>query len=142
MPKSCRYGGPTKDNGNCTEPDEDGLPVQCVGAWTRDKHDILRRYVAATRATRAKYLPPNPGGAAFIDLFAGPGRARVRGTKEVIDGSPLIAMGHVEHPFGKLVLCEADPENVAALRRRTASNGDRVIVEPGSGSWQPSSGWT
>lgn len=34
----------------------------------RDKHDILRRYIEATRTTRAKYLPPNPGGAAFVDL--------------------------------------------------------------------------
>lgn len=68
MPKGCRFGGSTKANGNCTEPGDDGLPVQCVSAWARDKHDILRRYIEATRTTRGKYLSPNPGGAAFVDL--------------------------------------------------------------------------
>ena len=133
MPKACRFGGPTKANGNCTRPGDDGLPVQCVGAWAREKHDVLRRYVEATRSTRAKYLPPQPepGGAAFIDLFAGPGRARVRGTNEVVDGSPLIAFKHGEQPFTKLVLCDVDAENVETLRRRTAGQPARAVVEHG-----------
>jgi three-Cys-motif partner protein len=133
VPKSCRFGGPTKTNGNCSEPGDDGLAVQCVGRWTLDKHDILRRYIAATRAVRADYLPPhpNPGGAAFIDLFAGPGRARIRGTRELIDGSPLIARGHGESPFSDLVLCDADGENVDALRRRVVGAPGRVVVELG-----------
>jgi three-Cys-motif partner protein len=131
VPKRCRFGGLTKTNGNCTEPDNDGLAVQCVGAWTREKHDILQRYIAATRAVRAKFLPPGRGGAAFIDLFAGPGRARVRQTREVVDGSPLIALQHAEHGFSRVVLCEADAENAAALRGRTANWAGRVVIEPG-----------
>jgi len=132
MPKSCRFGGPTKANGNCSEPGDDGLPVQCVGPWSRDKHDILRLYIEATRAARAKYLPPNPGGAAFIDLFAGPGRARVRGTREMLDGSPLIALDHEESPFSHVVLCDIDAENRNALARRTETRGPgRTIVVPG-----------
>lgn len=131
MPKSCRFGGPTKANGNCSGPGDDGLPVQCVGPWTADKHDILRRYIDATRATRAKYLPPNPGGAAFVDLFAGPGRARIRGTRTIIEGSPLIALGQGESPFSQLVLCDSDLENVATLRQRAAAVGSRAFVEHG-----------
>lgn len=133
MPKSCRYGGPTKANSNCTVPGDDGLPVQCVGTWTGDKHDILRRYIEATRATRSKYLPPrpNPGGAAYVDLFAGPGRARIRGKPDLVDGSPLIAVRHQEAPFTRVVLCDADPENVAALRLRTKEPSSRVVVEQG-----------
>ena len=132
MPRSCRFGGPTKVNGNCSEPGDDGLPVQCVGAWTADKHDILRRYIGATRAARAKYLSPNPGGATFIDLFAGPGRARVRGTRRLIDGSPLIALRHEESPFSRVVLCDADAENVDAVGRRTAAGTPgRTVVEAG-----------
>jgi len=73
----------------------DGLPVLDVGPWTAEKHDYLRRYITATKAARARFLPPaGPGGAAFIDLFGGPGRAQVRGHKEIIDGSPLIAARH------------------------------------------------
>jgi three-Cys-motif partner protein len=132
MPKSCRFGGHTKENGNCSQAGDDGLPVQCVGAWTADKHDILRRYIGATRSARAKYLPPNRGGAAFIDLFAGPGRARVRGTQQVVDGSPLIALGHAESPFSRVILCDKDAENVDALRRRTAADTrGRAVVEAG-----------
>jgi three-Cys-motif partner protein len=63
-----------------------------------------------------------------VDLFAGPGRARIRGTPEIIDGSPLVALGQLEHPFSSVVLCDADPENAAALRQRTAGN---AFVETG-----------
>ena len=74
----CKSGGPTKPNYNCTIPDSDGRALQCVGPWAKEKHDYLGRYVDATRGPRAKYLESTPqrraGGAAFIDLFAGPGQ--------------------------------------------------------------------
>ena len=66
----------------------DGLPVLEVGPWSAEKHDYLRRYITATRAARARYLPPlGRGGAAFIDLFAGPGRARIREHKGTIEAT-------------------------------------------------------
>ena len=49
----CRSCDPEKGkqpNGNCKiAPAGDGLPVQCVGEWTRDKHYYVSRYVDATR---------------------------------------------------------------------------------------------
>lgn len=100
-------------------PGSDGLAVQCVGSWAREKHEYLRRYIEATRAARALYLPPQGrGGAGFVDLFAGPGLARVKDDAAVIDGSPLIALDHQEAPFTKLVLCDTDEENVNALKHR------------------------
>lgn len=128
MPDDCPFGGRTKPNGNCSVPGDDGVAVQCVGPWTKHKHDVLSRYIAATRAARAKYLPPALGGAAFIDLFAGPGRARVRESGELIDGSPLIAVKHVDSPFTKIICCDAAAENVDALKRRTESDRARVRV--------------
>jgi three-Cys-motif partner protein len=108
----------------------DGLPVLEVGPWTAEKHDYLRRYIEATRAARARYLPPaGPGGAAFIDLFAGPGRALVRGRWEIIDGSPLIAAHHAEAPFTKVLLCELDPNNAAALRQRLSGDARVQVFE-------------
>jgi three-Cys-motif partner protein len=107
-----------------------------VGSWAVDeKHEYLRRYVDATRATRRKFLEPGshgpPGGAAYVDLFAGPGRVRVRERGELADGSPMLALGWTDAPFSKVVLCEKDPESIAALRHRTAAFGDRVHIEEG-----------
>ena len=134
--KSCTKGGPTKANGNCTMPDVDGESVQCVGRWAKEKHEYLRRYIGATRAARNKFLIPStkfpkPGGAAFVDLFAGPGRARIRDNGEIIDGSPLIALKHSEAPFTKVILCDLDEENVMALRKRVQPFGERAAVTPG-----------
>jgi len=132
--RSCRYGGPTKENGNCTVPDDaDGLPVQCVGEWAHhDKHTYLQRYIHATRQVRKNFLVREDrrlaGGAGFVDLFSGPGKVRLRDTEEIYAGSPLIAIAHDEAPFSKIVLCDLDEENVAALRARTASTRDRVEV--------------
>lgn len=124
-------------NGNCpAHLAEDGLPLQCVGPWAKDKHNYLRRYIDATAGPRSKYVEatpsrPRPGGAAFIDLFAGPGLARVDRTGEVIEGSPLIAAAHAKAPFTSLILCELDGENAAALENRLASARSRVHVVRG-----------
>lgn len=128
----CRFGGRRKTNGNLENPAEDGLPSQGVGAWTATKHDRIRLYIEATRAVRAKYLPPHgTGGAAFVDLFAGPGRARVRDQPATVPGSALIAVEHAQAPFSHVILCDVLPENVAALRARTRADANRVTLVEG-----------
>src|SRR5688572_32795654 len=91
MSTLCKFGGPQLENGNCTNPSPaDGLSVQSVGQWVLDKHHLLKQYIDATWAVRARYLPPQGnGGAAYIDLFAGPGQVRIRNTPEILDGRPL-----------------------------------------------------
>ena len=54
-----------------------------------------------------------------MDLFAGPSRARVSTSGELVDGSPLVALKQPV-PFTKLVLCELDGENIESLKRRVA----------------------
>jgi three-Cys-motif partner protein len=125
------------DDGNCTVAnDPDGLPAQCVGAWATDKHDLLRRYVEATAEARAIYdgtRPPRgdfrPGGTGYIELFAGPGRARIRETHKFIDGSPLVALkaAAAKKAFTDVVLCDLSHANAVALMQRTASFGAKVI---------------
>jgi three-Cys-motif partner protein len=103
-----------------------------VGAWAREKHDFLRRYIDATREVRRKYVEGGAqGGAAFVDVFAGPGRARIRDRGEFVDGSPLIALRHAEAPFTRAVLCDLERENVSALHARTASFGGRAAIVEG-----------
>jgi three-Cys-motif partner protein len=106
-----------------------------VGNWAEDKHYYLARYIEATRAVRAKYLKPAgsrpAGGAAFVDLFAGPGRSRIRETGTIIRGSPLVALAHKEAPFTKVILCDLDEENTRALGVRTVAYRDRVQIIQG-----------
>lgn len=66
-----------------------------------------------------------------MDLFAGPGRARIRDQHDTVEGSPLIALGHAEAPFSHVVLCDRDPENVAALEGRVGPNKERTTIVEG-----------
>lgn len=129
----CRYVGSRKPNGNCESNEPDGFPAQGVGEWTPEKHDWLRRFIDAIWAAREKYVPASSmkAGAAYVDLFAGPGRVRVENDPNAHDGSPLIALGHAKAPFSKVVLCDLDPENIAALRARTAADAARTVVIEG-----------
>jgi three-Cys-motif partner protein len=70
---------------------DDGLPAEEVGIWVKEKHTYLRRYLDISRSTRKKYLGLGKAGATFVDLFSGPGRARIRDTGEWIDGSAMAA---------------------------------------------------
>lgn len=131
---SCKETCPGRGrNGNCYEVDPaDGLPIQCVGDWAEErKHDILRKFIDATREVRKMYHPDNGGrgGAAYLDLFAGPGRARIRETGVRCDGSPLIAVKHDSAPFTKLIFCDLDEGNVAALAERTRGDSRVSIIE-------------
>jgi three-Cys-motif partner protein len=91
-----------------------------------DKHDYLRRYIEATRDVRGGFDGSRPRGehpigrTAYVDLFAGSGRARVRETRQFIDGSPLVALKTARNPFTVVILCELNETNAEALRRRTA----------------------
>lgn len=126
----CRYGGRTLSNGNCEHPGEDGLPVQSVGPWVRLKHERVRAYLNATRAVRAKFISPRGnGGAAFIDLFAGPGRVRVRDSANTEPGSALLARDCAEAPFTHLIYCDLDEDNVRALKARTKGDERVHVVE-------------
>lgn len=130
--ESCQSTKSRRDD-NCYDADPtDGLPVQCVGEWGEEKkHLILRNFIEATQKARSMFLPPRGrGGAAFIDLFAGPGRAKVRSTGAIVDGSPLIAVKHNAAAFTKVILCDLNEANVEALRRRTQGDS-RVEVVPG-----------
>jgi three-Cys-motif partner protein len=105
----------------------DGLIADIVGPWASDKHERLRKYIDAARAARAKYLPPRgTGGAAYIELFSGPGRSFVEHEETFIDGSPLVAYKAAQKSgtnFSGLHLNDLNPDNIDALNRRIAKLG-------------------
>jgi three-Cys-motif partner protein len=88
--------------------DGEGLIVEKVGSWAKHKLKLLTDYIQASGAARRKY--PRPG-AAYIDVFCGPGRSLIRGTNEFIDGSPIAAFKKAKTslgPFTSLNISDAD----------------------------------
>lgn len=88
---------------------EDGLPVAEAGEWATEKHRLLADYIAATRFVRGK-VKRSRAMPAYVDLFSGPGRARIAKTGRVIDGSPLVAWKAAadrENPFTSVLVSDS-----------------------------------
>lgn len=114
------------------ELDEDGYPREVVGEWARDKQARLEKYVHISAAARRKWLK---SGASYIDLFCGPGRCRLKGTGDVIDGSPLTAWRKASarnSSFTHVVVSDAHPAISAAAAARLTTLGAPVNVMTGT----------
>jgi three-Cys-motif partner protein len=107
----------------------DELPIAEVGEWSVDlKHRLLREYVEATWAARGKYSSRG-----YVDLFSGPGRVRIKGTDEIMDGSPLVAWRASDEsnaPYTEIVIADNDRRAVEACEARLKREGSapRVLV--------------
>ena len=115
------------------EVDNDGLPIGEVGEWALEKHARLRRYIDISRKAREKYTR-GTGGAAYIDLFSGPGRARIRGTSTITDGSPLVAFKSANEGgvrFSEIYLADSEPGFSEAASKRIELAGGRANFEVG-----------
>ncbi len=85
-----------------------------VGPWSLEKLSLLKKYLEAyVRATRQ--IRDRGDSITYVDLFAGPGLVRLRGTNQVSDGSPLIAL-KLDPGFSRFVFVDTDAENIAALQ--------------------------
>ena len=100
----------------------DGLIVSEVGSWASEKHARVKRYIEIASATRKKYVPPPSwhAGAAYIELFSGSGRSLIKGTKRIMDGSPLVAYkaARASVPFTEMHLNDADALKSSAVGAR------------------------
>ncbi len=95
-------------------PQDDGLFIPTVGEWSRDKHYFLMRYIDAF-VTAMKDKPWE--GLHYIDIFAGAGIERLKDSKELDWGSPMIA-AQAPNPFTKLHLCDDDAQKFSPLKER------------------------
>jgi three-Cys-motif partner protein len=110
---------------------DDGLLVEKVGRWTKDKLEIIGHYVQISGAARRKYRENRP---AFIDVFCGPGRSVVRNTGEYIDGSPVTAFKQGKHSverFATIEVSDLEPELLAAATTRLQKLDAPVRATPG-----------
>jgi three-Cys-motif partner protein len=109
----------------------DGLPAMEAQEWAADKHAALRRYLDISHAARRKFLMA--GGAAYFELFSGPGRLFLKGTNQFIDGSPLVA--HLEATrtrtnFTNIYLADEQQTFCSAVETRLKRLGASPTTHP------------
>jgi len=94
---------------------DDGLETPEVGAWAEEKYRIVNLYdTLFSTGMKNKWECR-----VYIDLYSGAGYSRIKGTKKIIRGSPMIAL-NVAHPFDKYIFCEKDESLMSALKERVA----------------------
>lgn len=93
--------------------DDDGLPTPEIGAWGEEKYRHVQLYASLfIRSMRTKWES-----LIYLDLFAGTGRSRIRGTTRIVNASPLLVLGLPE-AFDKYIYCEIKRKNAEALKKR------------------------
>ena len=92
---------------------DDGLLTPTVGAWAQRKYELLAYYSRLFAASMASKWQAR----VYIDLFAGPGRARVKPNRQVIQTSPTIALGTTPQ-FDHHVFCDMDTACISTLQTR------------------------
>jgi three-Cys-motif partner protein len=104
----------------------DGLVCPEVGGWTEDKHRLVSLY-AKLFSSGMKHKWDKR---IYVELYAGAGYSKIRGTPRIILGSPLRAL-MLKDTFDKYLFCEEDPEKLDALKiraKRTAPAADIAYV--------------
>ncbi len=106
---------------------KDGDIARKSGLWAKRKHHYLGNYCGiTTRSMRNKFR------LVYIDVMAGPGICKIKGTGEEFPGSPFIAL---EHDFAEYLLIEADPDLADILRKRVARHPKAARVKVITENW-------
>lgn len=111
---------------------DDGLIVEKVGAWAKTKHRLLTDYIQASGGARSNYNQRS--GAAYIDVFCGPGRSLIRDTTNYIDGSAVAAFKQGRASpgaFSSIEISDMDAELLNAAHTRLKKLNAPVATTPG-----------
>jgi three-Cys-motif partner protein len=103
----------------------DGLATRPSGRWVEEKLDYLMRYIEIFETSmRLKWPERN-----YIDLFAGPGKNRIKETGEILLGSPLLALTS-KYPFSGYFFSELDLDchNALDIRCSTSILDEKIKV--------------
>lgn len=88
-----------------------------IGAWTELKLEYIKKYLEAySNILRSKFPEYH-----FIDAFAGSGFCKKRKTRELIYGSPLIAL-NIQPPFTKYFFIELNKNKADCLEAERKNN--------------------
>jgi three-Cys-motif partner protein len=103
---------------------DDGHYTMQIGAWGIRKYQLVGTYAEMFASSmKAKWDKR-----VYIDLFAGPGRSKVKETTQIYPASPSIAMD-VTTPFDKYIFSEEDPQSVQALEARARDQYGHLDVK-------------
>jgi three-Cys-motif partner protein len=97
----------------CVE--DDGLFTPEVGDWAEEKYRLLWCYADLFATSMKKKWDER----CYMDLFSGSGYARIRGTKRIVQSSPLLAL-QVTDPFDRYIFCDSDPDCISSLKERVS----------------------
>lgn len=117
------FGGSTKGSeakGVCAT--DDGLETPDVGAWAEKKYKLVSMYDKLFTDSLKKGWKR-----VYIDLFAGAGKARIRNSRTILDGSPLLALS-IPNRFDKYIFCEEKKALLDALKARVSADYPDVDV--------------
>jgi three-Cys-motif partner protein len=93
--------------------DDDGLPAPEIGAWGEEKYRHVQLYASLfIRSMRSKW-----DALVYLDLFAGSGRSKIRGTRRIVSASPLLILG-ISEAYDKYIFCEGNRTYAEALEKR------------------------
>jgi three-Cys-motif partner protein len=93
--------------------ENDGLPIPEIGEWSLQQYEMLGLYCELfSSAMKDKWAER-----VYIDAFCGPGRARLRGTDNIVETSPFMAL-RISVPFTKYIFCDEDEAAVRSLDQR------------------------
>lgn len=91
----------------------DGQVFQDIGSWAVEKHGSVSLYARLfASGMKAKWDTR-----VYVELYAGAGYGKIRGTTKIIAGSPIRALT-LEDPFDKYIFCEKNNEFLEALKVR------------------------
>lgn len=108
---------------------DDGLVMnEEVGSWTAEKYRQFQLYAQLfTKGMKGKWKS-----LVYLDLYAGSGQSRVKGTSEILLGSPLIALS-LDFQFDLYIFCERDGAKISALQSRVQQRFPNATVKFMSG---------
>jgi len=104
--------------------EDDGLPIPDVGAWALEKYRRVWYYDQIfSTGMKAKWDQR-----VYLDLFSGAGYARIRGSGEIVAGSPILSL-RVKDPFTKYIFVEEQADLLEALQARVEREAPEADVD-------------
>jgi len=92
---------------------DDGLVTPPIGEWGQIKYKLVSNYASVFAGSMKNRWDCR----VYIDLFAGAGRARIKGTSKIVLTSPVLAL-KIPNPFDRYIFCELDGQQLGDLEKR------------------------